>query len=204
MDGGHHWTDRGAGNEPPAGTNVIKLSASQGVLLEGSAGDVVRFVREKDEKEWKFSAVKVAAEFKGYDLDKAGNPTFRSAGEGFALTDAWLPEEQSGKAALSRTLKVTGDKAVTIVLARDLAVSGPSDGVAEIAGGLVVRAVSGPAPKANANDKTLTLTLIQILEPAFSRIQSVKSHCLIQLAEPPTNSPNRCLSDMSPLTPSHF
>jgi len=44
-------------------------------------------------------------------------------------------------------------------LARDLAVSGPSDGVAEIAGGLLVRAVSGPAPKANANDKTLTLTL---------------------------------------------
>ena len=159
MDGGHHWTDRGAGNEPPAGTNVIKLSDSQGVLLEGSAGDVVRFVREKEEKEWKFSAVKVAAEFKGYDLDKAGNPTFRSAGEGFALTDAWLPDEHSGKAALSRTLKVTGDKAVTIVLARDLAVSGPSDGVAEIAGGLVVRAVSGPAPKSNANDKTLTLTL---------------------------------------------
>jgi hypothetical protein len=54
---------------------------------------------------------------------------------------------------------VTGDKTVTIVLARDLAVSGPSDGVAEIAGGLVVRAVSGPAPKSNANDKTLTLTL---------------------------------------------
>ena len=159
MDGGHHWTDRGAGNEPPAGPNVIKLSPSQGVLLEGSAGDVVRFVREKDEKEWKFSAVKVAAEFKGYDLDKAGNPTFRSAGEGFALSDAWLPEEHSGKAALSRTLKVTGDKAVTILLARDLAVSGPSDGVAEIAGGLLVRAVSGPAPKANANDKSLTLTL---------------------------------------------
>ena len=160
MDGGHHWTDRGAGNEPPAGTNVIKLSDGQGVLLEGSAaGSIVRFVREKDDKEWKFSAVKVAAEFKGYDLDKAGNPTFRSAGEGFALTDAWLPEERSGKASLARTLKVTGDKTVTIVLARDLAVSGPTDGVAEIAGGLLVRAVSGPAPKANANDKTLTLTL---------------------------------------------
>jgi hypothetical protein len=159
MDGGHHWTDRGAGNEPPAGTNVIKLSDGQGVLLEGVAGDVVRYVREKDDKEWKFSAIKVAAEFKGYDLDKAGNPTFRSAGEGFALTDAWLPEEHSGKASLTRTLKVTGAKAVTIVLARDLAVSGPSDGVSEIAGGLLVRAVSGPAPKANANDKSLTLTL---------------------------------------------
>jgi hypothetical protein len=159
MDGGHHWTDRGAGNEPPAGTNVIKLSDGQGVLLEGSVGNVVRFVREKQGKEWAFAPVNFAAEFKGYDLDKSGNPTFRSAGEGFAVTDAWLPEEHSGKASLTRTLKVTGDKAVTIVLARDLAVSGPTDGVSEIAGGLLVRAVSGPAPKANANDKTLTVTL---------------------------------------------
>jgi mono/diheme cytochrome c family protein len=159
MDGGHHWTDRGAGNEPPAGTNVIKLSDGQGVLLEGSAGSVVRFVREKQGSEWVFSPVNVAAEFKGYDLDKAGNPTFRSAGEGFAVSDAWLPEEASGKASLTRTLKVTGDKAVTIVLSRDLAVTGPTDGVTEIAGGLLVRAVSGPAPKANANDKSLTVTL---------------------------------------------
>ena len=159
MDGGHHWTDRGAGNEPPAGTNVIKLSDGQGVQLEGVAGDVVRYVREKDDKEWKFSAINVAAEFKGYDLDKAGNPTFRSAGEGLAVTDGWSPEEVSGKATLTRTLKVTGTKAVTIVLARDVAVSGPTDGVAEIAGGLLVRAISGPAPKANAATKTLTVTL---------------------------------------------
>lgn len=161
MDGGHHWTDRGAGNEPPAGTNIIKLSDGQGILLDGVAGDVVRYVREKekDDKEWKFSAVNVAAEFKGYDLDKAGNPTFRAAGEGFAVTDGWLPEEVSGKATLTRTLKVTGSKSVTIVLARGLAVSGPTDGVAELAGGLQVRAVSGPAPKANANDKSLTVTL---------------------------------------------
>ena len=161
MDGGHHWTDRGAGNEPPAGTNIIKLSDGQGVLLESGAGSVVRFAREKgkEEKEWNFSAVNVAAEFKGYDLDKAGNPTFRAAGEGFALSDAWQAAEASGKATLTRTLNVTGDKAVVIVLSRALAVSGPTDGVAEIAGGLLVRAVSGPAPKANAADKSLTVTL---------------------------------------------
>jgi mono/diheme cytochrome c family protein len=159
MDGGHHWTDRGAGNEPPAGTNVVKLSDGQGVLLEGAAGSVVRFAREKQGSEWVFSPVKVAAEFKGYDLDKAGNPTFRSAGEGFAVSDAWVPAEAAGQAALTRTVKVTGDKTVTIVLARDLAVSGPTDGVSEIAGGLLVRAVSGPAPKADAAAKTLTVTL---------------------------------------------
>jgi mono/diheme cytochrome c family protein len=161
MDGGHHWTDRGAGTEPPAGTNIIKLSDGQGIQLEGVAGDVVRYAREKgkEEKEWNFSAINVAAEFKGYDLDKAGNPTFRAAGEGFAVTDGWSPEEVSGKATLTRTLKVTGAKAVTIVLARDIAVSGPTDGVSEVAGGLLVRAISGPAPKANAATKSLTLTL---------------------------------------------
>jgi len=161
MDGGRHWTDRGAGNEPPAGTNIIKLSDGQGIQLEGVAGDVVRYVRQKgkEEKEWNFSAINVAAEFKGYDLDKAGNPIFRAAGEGFAVTDGWSPEEVSSKATLTRTLKVTGDKAVTIVLSRDIAVSGPTDGVSEIAGGLLVRAISGPAPKANAATKSLTVTL---------------------------------------------
>ena len=158
MDGGHHWTDRGAGNEPPAGTNVIKLSDAQAVALAGAAGSVVRYNREKDDKEWKFSPVNLAAEFKGYDLDKAGNPTFRSAGEGVALSDAWAPAA-GDKPSLARTLKANGDKPLVITLARDLAVKGPADGAAELAGGLIVRSVSGPALQADAAAKTLTLTL---------------------------------------------
>jgi mono/diheme cytochrome c family protein len=159
IDGGRHWINRGQGDEPPAGTNVVKLSDSQAVQLPGAAGSVVQYAREQEDKAWKFSAVKVAAEFKGYDLDKVGNPTFRSAGEGFALTDAWLPEEHSGKASLTRTLKVTGDKALVVVLARDLAVSSPKDGLAEVAGGLLVRSVSGPALQVDAAAKTISLTL---------------------------------------------
>ena len=158
MDGGHHWTDRGAGNEPPAGTNVIKLSDGQAVQLASGDGAVVRFDRTKEEKEWKFSPVKLAAEFKGYDLDKAGNPTFRSAGEGTALSDAWAPAA-GAQPSLTRTLKAGGDKPLVVVLARDLAVTGSSDTSAELAGGLVVRVVSGPALKADAATKTLTLTL---------------------------------------------
>jgi hypothetical protein len=45
------------------------------------------------------------------------------------------------------------------MLARDLSVTGASDASAELAGGLVVRVVSGPALKADAATKTLTLTL---------------------------------------------
>jgi hypothetical protein len=158
MDGGHHWTDRGAGNEPPAGTNVIKLSDGQAVALAGAAGSVVRYNREKDDKEWKFSPVNLAAEFKGYDLDKAGNPTFRSAGEGVTLSDAWVPVA-GAKPSLTRTLKAGGEKPLVITLARDLAVAGPTDGAIELAGGLLVRSVSGPALQADAAAKTLTLTL---------------------------------------------
>ena len=158
MDGGHHWTDRGAGNEPPAGTNVIKLSDGQAVALAGGTGAVVRFDRTKDDKEWKFSPASLAAEFKGYDLDKAGNPTFRSAGEGVTLSDAWAPAA-GAQPSLTRTLKAGGDKPLVVTLARDLAVTGASDASAELAGGLVVRVVSGPALKADAATKTLTLTL---------------------------------------------
>ena len=158
MDGGHHWTDRGAGNEPPAGTNVIKLSDGQAVALAGAPGSVVRFDRTKEDKEWKFVPQNLAAEFKGYDLDKAGNPTFRSAGEGVTLSDAWAPAA-GAQPSLARTLKAGGDKPIVITLARDLAVTGPTDGAVELAGGLLVRSVSGPALQADAATKTLTLTL---------------------------------------------
>ncbi len=157
MDGGHHWTDRGSGTEPPAGTSVVKLSAdAQGVLLEAGAGSVQRFVREKQGNEWVFSAAKVAAEFKGYDLDAAGNPTFRAAGEGVSLTDAWIPEATGGKPGLKRTLKSEGDRPVTVVLARDLASEG-ADGATVLGGSLSLRSLSGPQPK--AADKLITITL---------------------------------------------
>ncbi len=158
MDGGHHWTDRGAGNEPPAGTNVIKLSDGQAVALAGEAGSVVRFDRASEGKEWNFSAVKSAAEFKGYDLDKAGNPTFRSAGDGVMLSDAWVPATGE-KPSLTRTLKAAGDKPVVVLLARDLAIAAPAGGTYELAGGLLVRSVSGPALQADAAAKTITLIL---------------------------------------------
>jgi hypothetical protein len=60
---------------------------------------------------------------------------------------------------LKRTLKAAGDKALTLVLSRDLAVTGATEASAELAGGLLVRVVSGPALKADATAKTLSLTL---------------------------------------------
>ena len=153
MDGGHHWTDRGKGNEPPAGNNVVKVSDGQAVALaSGKPGEVTRYVSANDGK---FKAIQVAAEFKGYDLDAAGNPTFRSAGSGATITDAWVPGGSDAKPVLTRTLKAAGEQAVTIVLARGAA---KADAAFELPGGLLISPAQGVAPQLSA-EKTLTLTL---------------------------------------------
>ncbi len=67
MDAGRHWTNRGQGDQPPAGTKVIKLTGSRYLPSD--------------------------ARFKGYRLDPSGNPTFTvSIGESI-LSDSWKPGE---------------------------------------------------------------------------------------------------------------
>ncbi len=155
MDGSHHWTDRGAGNEPPAGEGVVKLSDSFAVSgPTAPSGRLVAYQVNKDAgKDSTFKAVAIAAEFKGYQLDKNGNPTFKVAGEGFAFTDAWKPDAER---SLTRTVTASGEQPVTIVLARGLAVTAKA-GAFEVGPRLVLRAVSGAAPVASADGLTLTL-----------------------------------------------
>ncbi|MFM7241201.1 MAG: c-type cytochrome [Opitutia bacterium] len=152
MDGAHHWTDRGAGNEPPAGEGVVK--ASDGFAVAGPSAPSGAIVAFRGAKSDEFKAVPVAAEFKGYQLDKNGSPTFKVAGEGFTLTDAWTP---AGAAGLTRTLTAAGDQPVTITLARGMLAVAAKDGAFELGPRLVIRPSAGVAPKAAANEITLTL-----------------------------------------------
>jgi mono/diheme cytochrome c family protein len=78
IDAGLHWTDRGAGNQQPAGESVVKLSAPS--LPEGAL-------------------------FKGYSLDRQGNPTFNIKIGDQTLTDFWKPGPNR---TLVRTLTLTG------------------------------------------------------------------------------------------------
>ena len=152
MDGAHHWTDRGAGNEPPAGDGVVK--ASDGLAVAGASAPSGAIVAFRGAKSDEFKAVPVAAEFKGYQLDKHGSPTFKVAGEGFTLTDAWTP---AGAAGLTRTLTAAGDKPVTVTLARGMLAVAAKDGAFELGPRLVIRPSAGVAPTAAANELTLTL-----------------------------------------------
>ncbi len=85
MDAGHHWTDRGIGNEPPAGENVVKLSTSP--------------------------ALPESARFKGYKLDAAGNPTFSVKIGEQTLLDSWKPSAST----LVRTLTASGGTLTLLV-----------------------------------------------------------------------------------------
>jgi len=87
IDAGRHWTNRGQGNQAPAGANVIKLTNT-------------RFLPKE-------------ARFKGYSLDSQGNPTFNVSIDKLALTDSWKPGKDG---SLLRTLTLTGGSEMIITL----------------------------------------------------------------------------------------
>lgn len=87
MDAGRHWTGRGQGNQPPASDSVFTLTKGRH-LPEGAL-------------------------FKGYSLDKQGNPTFKVSIGQALLSDSWKPGKTG---TLVRTLSLTGGEAIEIPL----------------------------------------------------------------------------------------
>jgi mono/diheme cytochrome c family protein len=88
IDAGRHWTDRGQGNQDPAGQSVAKLTDKR-VLPD-------------------------QAIFKGYTLDAKGNPTFEIRLGEQILRDNWQPTEESG---LQRVISLTPGPGLEILLA---------------------------------------------------------------------------------------
>lgn len=78
IDGGRHWRGRGQGNQAPAGEDVVKLT-DKPVMPE-------------------------AARFRGYELDAAGNPTFRTSLHDLLVEDTY--RASNGK--LTRVISAEG------------------------------------------------------------------------------------------------
>ena len=88
IDAGRHWTDRGQGNQEPAGQVVAKLSDKR--LLPDHAV------------------------FKGYKLDAKGNPTFEIRVGEQTLSDRWQPTDEGG---LERVISLTSGPGLEVLLA---------------------------------------------------------------------------------------
>lgn len=113
MDASRHWTDRGQGDQDPAGEEVTKLSGSP-ALPKGSR-------------------------FKGYKLDPAGNPTFSvQIGNQYVL-DEWKPGTFQTLPALVRKISVRGGSApVEILLGDKQAAKQSNDQQWELVPGLTI------------------------------------------------------------------
>ncbi|TAE78153.1 MAG: hypothetical protein EAZ65_02895 [Verrucomicrobia bacterium] len=134
LDAGRHWTERGQGNQNPAGEAVTKLGKD--FALRGKDGKALPDLR-----------------FGGYQLDQIGQPTFRVRGDGFELHDAFRAEPSG----MLRRIEVTGrvPDGATLTLVDGLPLVAESDGSYRLGGKL--RLAAPDARK--TGDRTLILPL---------------------------------------------
>lgn len=99
MDASRHWTDRGAGFEPPLGEGILTLPP----------GPDCAFLANPDAP-WPAKAdPDKGYRFKGYRLDDKQRPTFLYEVNGTRIEDQMLPVETKEGAHFKRTLTVTGE-----------------------------------------------------------------------------------------------
>lgn len=115
MDASRHWTERGQGDQDPAGDNVVKLTGSPALPKE--------------------------SRFRGYKLDPAGNPTFSVQIGKQYLLDSWKPATFQGRPALVRELSIgKGSAPVEILISDKNAAKMTNDQEFELAPGIQLHA----------------------------------------------------------------
>jgi hypothetical protein len=96
MDGSKHWTDRGAGNQPPAGQNVIKVN--QGPSFAILASQTTAWP-DKFADDFK-------GRFYGYKLNARQEPTFSFTVGGLQVEDLPQPILGRNKFGLQRAITI--------------------------------------------------------------------------------------------------
>jgi mono/diheme cytochrome c family protein len=102
LDASRHWTDRGAGFEPPLGDNIVHLPAGPSFA-----------VLNKDGEAWPNKPARdLGQRFRGYRLTPDQRPTFLYTVAGAKVED--FPNAVAGKGgpALKRTLTLTAERPV--------------------------------------------------------------------------------------------
>lgn len=144
IDAGRHWTNRGQGNQPPAGDQLVTVNRGLSFAI-----------LESQTSPWPSTAnEKLKPVFKGYDLDERQHPTFRYNFGPIAISDK--PSPSANGAGFTRTLVVT--------------VPSPGSSGEQ----LYFRALSGKSVKASGErsfvfDSTLGVNVTGSEHPPFAR-----------------------------------
>jgi hypothetical protein len=131
MDGGRHWTDRGAGDEPPAGEDVTRLSNAPAFASVAESAS-----RWPDQPQ-------LATRFRGYKVGGAADLTFSLESGGCRLLDHYAAD---GARTLVRTLRADAapTEPLAVLLVRGKAVKEAGNGRYEVEGGLTLTLKVGP------------------------------------------------------------
>jgi mono/diheme cytochrome c family protein len=146
MNAGRHWTDRGVGNEPPAGDNILRLpgGAPFAKLATPDAAWPTDDVR------------KLGWSFKGYRLDDKERPTFQYRLGEIAIEDFPAPEVKGKETLLRRTFTVTAPAGTTDLAYRAMTankIEATAEGVFKIDGTWTLRAPGGKVRKSAGKDE---------------------------------------------------
>jgi mono/diheme cytochrome c family protein len=102
IDAARHWTDRGAGYEPPLGDNVVRLPSG-----------VAFAVLSKDDEAWPTkSAKELGYQFRGYRTAADGRPTFLYSCHDVRIEDFPKAVADKPNPSLRRTLTLSAEKPV--------------------------------------------------------------------------------------------
>jgi len=151
IDAKRHWTGRGQGFEPPAGTNVQTLVS----------GAPLAVLSESDQK-WPGGKPRESGfQFRGYTLTKDCRPTFKYSFAGVAVSDFPNPVERGRSTVFERTLTFTADDPPQNLYFRAAAGSGieaDTDGWYRVGGEIKMRFPGGqPVVRSTAGNNDLLI-----------------------------------------------
>ncbi|MDA7518741.1 PA14 domain-containing protein [Akkermansiaceae bacterium] len=101
MDAGRHWTNRGQGFQPPAGDDVVTVNRGHAFAMLESQTETWPSATDN----------KLKATFKGYQLNKAQQPTFGYQFGDIQISDQSLPGASAKQFTRTITLEVPASAA---------------------------------------------------------------------------------------------
>ena len=136
MDAGRHWTDRGGGEQPPLGYDLLRPAvdvAPPFAVLTSADAEWPKSVKKADGSESRAEGY----QWKGYTLDAKRFPTFLYEWGGVKVSDRYDVEgDATGAGKLIRTLKLTGSIPPNAWLRIANGTIQPADGAFAVDGGV--------------------------------------------------------------------
>ncbi len=180
MDASRHWTNRGQGNQPPAGFDIISPGKGLPLQVLEDGGETwtaksegqIAYDRDKPPAERKSMQTYIQRHpdyrFRGYQLDDKRFPTFRYDFQDLKVEDRFDPATADGVEAVKRSLSFSGTaKPGTHFRVADTVSGDPVDGWYPLGDSAKIK-VEGAEPKLRngkellveiTGDSTLTVTI---------------------------------------------